>query len=98
MKTTRYRGFIVVPSSRQKPATSTGACTCGSGRHYLFLWDAITGKFNPHFPFGSINVRPDSNGHTDPPIEYKGEQQEDEVRLDKFVWADVVFWILISGF
>lgn len=51
-----------------------GACTCGSGCHYLFLWDAITGKFNPHFPFGPINVGPYSNGDTDPPTEYKGEQ------------------------
>ncbi len=51
-----------------------GSCTCGSGCHYLFMWDAITGKFNSRFPFASINIGPYSAGESDPPIEYKGEQ------------------------
>jgi hypothetical protein len=34
------------------------ACTCGSGCHYLFLWDAENGKVYRDFPFGAINVGP----------------------------------------
>ena len=33
-----------------------GSCGCGSGCHYLFMWDAITGEFHPQFPFGPINI------------------------------------------
>lgn len=49
-----------------------GTCTCGSGCHYLFLWDAQTGKFYRKFPFGPINVGPYSGSGA--PIEYKGEE------------------------
>ena len=48
-------------------------CTCGTGCHYLFMWDALTGKFYPHFPFGSIDI----NGYDDEKgdhVDYKGEQ------------------------
>jgi hypothetical protein len=49
------------------------ACTCGSGCHYLFMWDALTGKLYRNFPFHSINV----NGYdseTGDHVDYKGEQ------------------------
>jgi hypothetical protein len=49
-------------------------CSCGSGCHYLFLWDALTGKFYHRFPFGSINVGPYGLGAASRPIEYEGEQ------------------------
>jgi len=26
------------------------ACTCGTGCHYLFMWDAVTGKFYQRVP------------------------------------------------
>jgi len=58
-----------------------GACTCGSGCHYLFLWDAITGRFYSHLPFHSINVGPYGIGGTDSPIEYKGEKYRADSRL-----------------
>jgi hypothetical protein len=51
-----------------------GTCTCGSGCHYLYMWDALTGKFHPHLPVGSINIGPYGTGELVPPIEYKGEQ------------------------
>jgi hypothetical protein len=51
-----------------------GTCTCGSGCHYLFMWDAVTGKLHSHFPFGAINVGPYGVGGADPAVEYKGEQ------------------------
>jgi len=48
------------------------ACTCGSGCHYLFMWDARTGGLYRDFPFASLNVRPyDAKGYS---IGYKGEQ------------------------
>ena len=52
-----------------------GACTCGSGCHYLFMWDARTGKFYRQFPVGPINVGPYESAATAPPgIVYEGEQ------------------------
>src|SRR5207249_1037383 len=51
-----------------------GTCTCGSGCHYLFKWDALSGKVYRQFPFGPINVGPFGLGANLPPIEYKGEQ------------------------
>jgi hypothetical protein len=53
-------------------------CSCGTGCHYLFLWDAQTGKFYHRFPFGRINIGPYGVGVPSPPIEYKGE----EYRID----------------
>jgi hypothetical protein len=50
------------------------ACSCATGCHYLFMWDAISGKVYLHFPFGPINVGLYGVGVIDPPIEYKGEQ------------------------
>jgi hypothetical protein len=38
------------------------------------MWDALTGKFYRHFPFGPINVGPYSVGSGVPQVEYKGEQ------------------------
>jgi hypothetical protein len=49
------------------------ACTCGSGCHYLFMWDAITGQFYPRLPPGVIDVGPYDMPGPDP-IQYKGEQ------------------------
>ena len=49
------------------------ACTCGTGCHYLFMWDALTGKLYRHFPFHSIDI----NGYdveTGDHVNYKGEQ------------------------
>lgn len=57
------------------------ACSCGSGCHYLYMWDPLTGKFYPHFPFGSINIGPYGIGETVPPFEYKGEQYHVDSRL-----------------
>jgi hypothetical protein len=51
-----------------------GRCTCGSGCHYLFMWDGLNGKFYRWFPFGPINVGPYGLGSTVPPVGYKGEQ------------------------
>jgi hypothetical protein len=46
------------------------ACTCGSGCHYLYMWDAVTGKVSRNFPAMPIDVGPFS----DSPIEYRGEE------------------------
>lgn len=58
-----------------------GACSCGSGCHYLFLWDAETGKVYRNFPFGPINVGPYGIGGATPPVEYAGEQHRAESSL-----------------
>jgi len=47
-----------------------GACTCGSGCHYLFMWDALTGKFYQRVPPGVIDVGPYEPGG----VEYAGDQ------------------------
>lgn len=49
------------------------ACTCGRGCRYLFMWDAITGKFYERLPPGVIDVGPFDMAGSDP-VEYKGEQ------------------------
>jgi hypothetical protein len=61
-----------------------GACTCGSGCHYLFMWDALTGKVYRQFPFGPINIGPYVLGANLPPVEYKGEQY----RLDSTLLSE----------
>jgi hypothetical protein len=48
-----------------------GTCTCGSGCHYIFVWDAITGRYYPQRPYGPINVGP--YGEKAPFIKYRGE-------------------------
>jgi hypothetical protein len=50
-----------------------GACTCGTGCHYLFMWDAVTGKFYERLPPAAIDVGPYDMAGPDP-IEYKGEE------------------------
>lgn len=52
------------------------ACTCGSGCHYLYMWDASSGKVYESFPAMPIDVGP--FGRSPSPVEYKGE----EYRLD----------------
>lgn len=56
------------------------ACTCGSGCHFLFMWDAATGRlFYRDLPFQSLNIGPfTSAGSRSPQITYSGE----EYRLD----------------
>jgi hypothetical protein len=34
------------------------ACSCGTGCHYLFMWDATTGKFFGRLPPGVIDIEP----------------------------------------
>lgn len=48
------------------------SCTCGSGCHYLFMWDAQTGKFYRDLSFRPIDVGPYIDGAAR--VEYKGEQ------------------------
>ncbi len=33
-------------------------CSCGSGCHYLFVWDAVNGKVYRDFAFGAVDVGP----------------------------------------
>jgi hypothetical protein len=49
-----------------------GSCACGSGCHYLFMWDAANGHFYK-IPIGSINVGPFDVGGSDP-VYFKGEE------------------------
>jgi hypothetical protein len=42
-------------------------CSCGSGCHYLFIWDAMNGKVYRDFAFGAIDV-----GHNS--VAYAGER------------------------
>jgi len=48
------------------------ACTCGTGCHYLFMWDAESGKLFRQFPFGEVMVGP-YLVEGKPEIEYSGE-------------------------
>lgn len=48
------------------------SCTCGSGCHYLFMWDAANGKFYGRLPPGVIDVGPYDYGRSDS-VAYKGE-------------------------
>ncbi len=51
------------------------ACSCGTGCHYLYMWDAVTGKFYQQLPPGAIDVGPYARNGVQPPgIVYKGEQ------------------------
>jgi hypothetical protein len=45
-------------------------CTCGSGCHYLLMWDARTGEVIRNLPVGTIDVGPYSGA---PIITYAGE-------------------------
>jgi hypothetical protein len=56
------------------------SCTCGTGCHYLFMWDAINGKVYQRLPPGVIDVGPFNSG-TDELIEYKGEDRADSSLL-----------------
>jgi hypothetical protein len=47
------------------------ACTCGTGCHYLFMWDAQSGKLFRKFSFGVVVVGPYFEGKKR--IEYSGE-------------------------
>jgi hypothetical protein len=52
-------------------------CACGSGCHYLFMWDAVSGKFYHHVPPGAIDVGPYPMRGVQPPgIVYQGEQHQ----------------------
>ena len=48
-------------------------CTCGSGCHYLYMWDAISGKFYQRLPPGVIDIGSFDRGGGGSP-QYKGEQ------------------------
>jgi hypothetical protein len=51
------------------------ACTCGSGCSYLYMWDAVSGKFYPRLPPGAFDVGPyERRGVPPPGIVYKGEK------------------------
>jgi hypothetical protein len=50
-----------------------GTCSCGTGCHYLFMWDARTGKLYRDLPFGPLNVGPYTAGGNRPPLQYSGE-------------------------
>lgn len=57
------------------------ACTCGTGCHYLFMWDALNGNFFGSVPIGAINIGPYGLGSVDGPIEYEGERYRVDSRL-----------------
>lgn len=50
------------------------SCTCGSGCHYLFVWDALNGKVYRRFPFGAIDVGPYGDDSNVPRVAYRGEE------------------------
>jgi hypothetical protein len=51
------------------------SCSCGTGCHWLVMWDVLTGKvFNRESAFGAINVGPYLEKGAEPPIYYDGEQ------------------------
>jgi hypothetical protein len=56
------------------------ACSCGSGCHYIFLWDAESGKVYRDLPFHSINVGPYDVGSA-APVEYGGEKHRADSSL-----------------
>ena len=57
------------------------ACTCGSGCHYLFMWDTRTGELNRGLPFGALNVGPYIGNESASPVEYSGESFQPNSRL-----------------
>jgi hypothetical protein len=56
------------------------ACTCGTGCHYLYMWDAVTGKFFGRLPPGVIDIGPYDLGRKDS-VEYKGEEHRADSSL-----------------
>jgi hypothetical protein len=50
------------------------SCTCGSGCHYLFMWDVITGRFYALLPPGVIQVGPFGAEGPATSFTYKGEE------------------------
>lgn len=57
-----------------------GGCACGTGCRYLFMWDAVNGKFYGRLPPGVINVGPfDAAGGG--VIEYKAEEHHADSSL-----------------
>lgn len=57
------------------------ACPCGTGCHYLFMWDARTGKVYLDLPFGALNIGPYAANGNGTPIKYKGESYRPNSRL-----------------
>lgn len=58
------------------------ACTCGSGCHYLYMWDAVSGKFYQRLPPGVIDIGPYAAREArSPGIVYKGEQYRPDSSL-----------------
>ena len=52
-------------------------CTCGSGCHYLYMWDAISGKFYQRLPPGVIDVGPYTRRGAEPPgIIYRDDRYQ----------------------
>jgi hypothetical protein len=62
-------------------------CTCGSGCHYLFMWDAVNGRFYGRLPIGAIDIGPYGLGSIDRPVKYRGE----EYRVDSALL--IVRWL-----
>ena len=59
-----------------------GSCTCGTGCHYLFMWDAVSGKFYQRIPPGAIDIGPYPRRGVKPPgIVYRGEQYHSKSSL-----------------
>jgi hypothetical protein len=58
-----------------------GTCTCGSVCHYLFMWDARTGKLYRDLPLGAFNVGPYSGDDKSALVEYSGESFRLDSRL-----------------
>lgn len=58
-----------------------GACTCGSGCHYLFMWDAKTGRLYRKLPMAAFNVGPYLGDDHTSPVEYSGERFRQNSRL-----------------
>jgi hypothetical protein len=57
-----------------------GVCTCGTGCHYLYMWDAMTGKFWGRLPPGLIDIGPYGLGRKDS-VEYQGEEHHADSSL-----------------
>jgi len=61
------------------------ACSCGSGCHYLVMWDAITGRMfylqPPLGASGAIDVGPYEDGRTSPSLVYEGEHYQSDSAL-----------------
>jgi len=57
-----------------------GDCACGTGCRYLFMWDAINGKFYGRLPPGVINVGPFDGGGGEV-VEFKAEEHRADSSL-----------------